>query len=86
MKWINWAVFFFILYILFSQPTLLQALHMAVVLEKGSEVSKVLQGPLNYLDQSLSKQNTAYLTGVRVQHLYYSVKSLGSSLWMLSSA
>ncbi|XP_029682434.1 methionine--tRNA ligase, cytoplasmic isoform X1 [Takifugu rubripes] len=45
------------------QPMLLQALHMAVVLEKGSEVSKVLQGPLNYLDQSLSKQNTAYLTG-----------------------
>uniref|UniRef100_A0A674MWS1 Methionine--tRNA ligase, cytoplasmic n=1 Tax=Takifugu rubripes TaxID=31033 RepID=A0A674MWS1_TAKRU len=66
-------------------PMLLQALHMAVVLEKGSEVSKVLQGPLNYLDQSLSKQNTAYLTGVQHQHLYYSVKSLGSSLWMLSS-
>lgn len=65
MDWINWLVFFFF-YILFSQPALLQALHMAVVLEKGSEVPKVLQGPLNYLDQSLSKQNTAYLTGVSI--------------------
>lgn len=65
---------------------MLQALYMAVVLEKGSEVSKVLQGPLNYLDQSLSKQNTAYLTGVQHQHLYSPVKSLGSSLWELSCA
>ncbi|KAM7006504.1 methionine--tRNA ligase, cytoplasmic isoform 1-T1 [Tautogolabrus adspersus] len=37
------------------QPALLQG--------KGSEVSKVLQGPLNYLEQSLSKGNTPYLTG-----------------------
>lgn len=65
---------------------LLQALHIAVVLEKGSEVSKVLQGPLNYLEQSLSKQNTTYLAGVQHQHLYYSVKSLAGSLWTLSSA
>ncbi|XP_051270251.1 methionine--tRNA ligase, cytoplasmic isoform X1 [Dicentrarchus labrax] len=48
------------------QPALLQALHMAVLQGKGSEVSKVLQGPLNYLDQSLSKGNTPYLTGEAV--------------------
>ncbi|XP_010730412.2 methionine--tRNA ligase, cytoplasmic isoform X1 [Larimichthys crocea] len=48
------------------QPALLQALHMAVLQGKGSEVSKVLQGPLNYLDQSLSKKNTPYLTGEAV--------------------
>nr|XP_046239190.1 methionine--tRNA ligase, cytoplasmic isoform X1 [Scatophagus argus] len=48
------------------QPALLQALHMAVLQGKGSEVSKVLQGPLNYLDQSLSKGNTPYLTGESV--------------------
>lgn len=65
---------------------LLHALHMAVVLEKGSELFKVLQGPLNYLEQSLSKQNTAYLTGVQHQHRYYSVKRLGGSLWKLRSA
>ncbi|KAF7664575.1 hypothetical protein LDENG_00169560 [Lucifuga dentata] len=43
------------------QPALLQALHMAVLQGKGSEVSKVLHGPLSYLDQSLSKTST-YLT------------------------
>ncbi|XP_040015475.1 methionine--tRNA ligase, cytoplasmic isoform X1 [Xiphias gladius] len=48
------------------QHALLQALHMAVLQGKGSEVSKVLQGPLNYLDQSLSKGNTPYLTGEAV--------------------
>ncbi|XP_076596184.1 methionine--tRNA ligase, cytoplasmic isoform X2 [Chaetodon auriga] len=48
------------------QPALLQALHMAVLQGKGSEVSTVLQGPLNYLDQSLSKGNTPYLTGEAV--------------------
>ncbi|XP_074498772.1 methionine--tRNA ligase, cytoplasmic isoform X2 [Sebastes fasciatus] len=48
------------------QPALLQALHMAVLQGKGSEVSKVLQGPLNYLEQSLSKGNTPYLTGEAV--------------------
>uniref|UniRef100_A0A8C4EA03 Methionine--tRNA ligase, cytoplasmic n=1 Tax=Dicentrarchus labrax TaxID=13489 RepID=A0A8C4EA03_DICLA len=51
-------------------PALLQALHMAVLQGKGSEVSKVLQGPLNYLDQSLSKGNTPYLTGVQYLHLF----------------
>lgn len=58
---------------------------MAVVLEKESEVSKVLQGPLNYLEQNLSKQNTAYLSGVQRQRLYYSVKRLRGSLWKLNS-
>ncbi|KAK2861889.1 hypothetical protein Q5P01_001422 [Channa striata] len=48
------------------QPALLQALHMAVLQGKGSEVYKVLQGPLNFLDQSLSKGNTPYLTGEAV--------------------
>uniref|UniRef100_A0A671Y7B3 Methionine--tRNA ligase, cytoplasmic n=1 Tax=Sparus aurata TaxID=8175 RepID=A0A671Y7B3_SPAAU len=46
------------------EPALLEALHIAVVQGKGSEVSKVLQGPLNSLDQSLSKGNTPYLTGI----------------------
>ncbi|XP_074525599.1 methionine--tRNA ligase, cytoplasmic isoform X2 [Halichoeres trimaculatus] len=45
------------------QPAVLQAFHMAVLQGKGSEVSKVLQGSLNYLEQSLSKRNTPYLTG-----------------------
>ncbi|XP_019952461.2 methionine--tRNA ligase, cytoplasmic [Paralichthys olivaceus] len=45
------------------QPALLQALHMALVQGKASEVSKVLQAPLNYLDQGLTKGNTPYLTG-----------------------
>lgn len=45
------------------QPALLQAFHMAVLQGKGSEVSKVLQGSLNYLEKSLSKGNTPYLTG-----------------------
>uniref|UniRef100_G3NT96 Methionine--tRNA ligase, cytoplasmic n=1 Tax=Gasterosteus aculeatus aculeatus TaxID=481459 RepID=G3NT96_GASAC len=45
------------------QPALLQSLHMAVLQGKGSEVSKVLQGSLNYMEQSLSKGNTPYLTG-----------------------
>ncbi|XP_047438327.1 methionine--tRNA ligase, cytoplasmic isoform X1 [Mugil cephalus] len=48
------------------QPALLQALHMAVLQGKGSEVSKVLQGPLNVLDQSLSKGSVLYLTGEAV--------------------
>ncbi|KAM8756893.1 methionine--tRNA ligase, cytoplasmic isoform 1-T1 [Acanthopagrus schlegelii] len=48
------------------QPALLEALHITVVQGKGSEVPKVLQGPLNYLDQSLSKGNTTYLTGKAV--------------------
>ncbi|KAM8868759.1 methionine--tRNA ligase, cytoplasmic isoform 1-T1 [Synchiropus picturatus] len=45
------------------QPALQQALHMAVLQGKGSEVPKVLEKPLNYLDQSLKKGNTAFLHG-----------------------
>ncbi|CAJ1050404.1 methionine--tRNA ligase%2C cytoplasmic isoform X1 [Xyrichtys novacula] len=45
------------------QPVLLQALHTAVLQGKGSEVSQVLKGSLNHLEQSLSKGNTPYLTG-----------------------
>lgn len=59
-------------FVLFVQPALLEALHMAVLQGKGSEVSKVLQGPLNYLDQSLSKGNMPYLTGVQYQNLLFS--------------
>uniref|UniRef100_A0A8C6PFC6 Methionine--tRNA ligase, cytoplasmic n=1 Tax=Nothobranchius furzeri TaxID=105023 RepID=A0A8C6PFC6_NOTFU len=46
-----------------SFPVLHQALHMAVVQGKGSEVSRVLQSPLNFLDQSLSKGSMPHLTG-----------------------
>ncbi|KAM9860060.1 methionine--tRNA ligase, cytoplasmic [Aulostomus maculatus] len=45
------------------QSALLQALHLAVLQGKGSEVPNVLRGPLNYLDQSLSKGTTLFLTG-----------------------
>ncbi|XP_075966818.1 methionine--tRNA ligase, cytoplasmic isoform X1 [Anarhichas minor] len=48
------------------QPALLQSLHLAVLQGKGSEVSKVLRGPLNYMEQSLSKGNMPYLTGEAV--------------------
>lgn len=41
---------------------------MAVLQGKGSEVSTVLQGPLDYMEQSLSEGNTPYLTGVQHQH------------------
>ncbi|XP_070814645.1 methionine--tRNA ligase, cytoplasmic isoform X2 [Chaetodon trifascialis] len=58
-QWLEWEATDF-------QPALLQALHMAVLQGKGSEVAAVLQGPLNYLDQSLSKGNTPYLTGEAV--------------------
>ncbi|KAM9814290.1 methionine--tRNA ligase, cytoplasmic [Neosynchiropus ocellatus] len=45
------------------QPALQQALHMAVLQGKGSEVPKVLEKPLNYLDQSLKKGNSTFLHG-----------------------
>ncbi|XP_055016361.1 methionine--tRNA ligase, cytoplasmic isoform X2 [Boleophthalmus pectinirostris] len=45
------------------QPALVQALHLAVLQGKGSEVPKIIQGSLNYLDQNLSKGKTTYLTG-----------------------
>uniref|UniRef100_A0A8C5APP0 Methionine--tRNA ligase, cytoplasmic n=1 Tax=Gadus morhua TaxID=8049 RepID=A0A8C5APP0_GADMO len=46
------------------QPALLQALHMAVLQGKATEASKILQGPLSYLDQCLSKGTTPCLTEV----------------------
>ena len=46
------------------QPALLQALHMAVMQGKATEASKILQGPLSYLDQCLSKGTTPCLTEV----------------------
>uniref|UniRef100_A0A7N8Y376 Methionine--tRNA ligase, cytoplasmic n=1 Tax=Mastacembelus armatus TaxID=205130 RepID=A0A7N8Y376_9TELE len=52
-------------------PALLQALHVAVLQGKGSEVFQVLQGPVNVLDQSLSKGNLPYLTGVQYQNLLF---------------
>lgn len=45
------------------QPALLQALHMAVLQGKASDVSKVIEGPLNFLDEALNKGKTTYLTG-----------------------
>uniref|UniRef100_A0A672FC02 Methionine--tRNA ligase, cytoplasmic n=1 Tax=Salarias fasciatus TaxID=181472 RepID=A0A672FC02_SALFA len=45
------------------QPALLQGLYLAVLQGKGSEVSNLLQGHLNVLEQSLSKGGTPYITG-----------------------
>uniref|UniRef100_A0A3Q3CNA5 methionine--tRNA ligase n=1 Tax=Haplochromis burtoni TaxID=8153 RepID=A0A3Q3CNA5_HAPBU len=55
-QWLEWEA-------TVLQPALQQALHMAVLQGKSSEVSKALQGPINVLEQSLSKRNTPYLTG-----------------------
>ncbi|MEQ2224126.1 Methionine--tRNA ligase, cytoplasmic [Ilyodon furcidens] len=58
-QWLEWEA-------TVLQPVLLRALHMAVLQGKGSEVSSVLQGSLNVLDQSLCKANMTYLTGEAV--------------------
>ncbi|XP_023180935.1 methionine--tRNA ligase, cytoplasmic isoform X1 [Xiphophorus maculatus] len=58
-QWLEWEA-------TILQPALLRALHLAVLQGKGSEVPKVLQGPLNVLDQSLVKGSMAYLTGEAV--------------------
>uniref|UniRef100_A0A1A8MUB7 Methionine--tRNA ligase, cytoplasmic n=2 Tax=Nothobranchius TaxID=28779 RepID=A0A1A8MUB7_9TELE len=58
-QWLEWET-------IVLQPVLHQALHMAVVQGKGSEVSRVLQSPLNFLDQSLSKGSMPHLTGESV--------------------
>ncbi|XP_037535350.1 methionine--tRNA ligase, cytoplasmic [Nematolebias whitei] len=58
-QWLEWET-------TVLQPALLQTLHMAVLQGKGSEVSSVLQSPLNFLDQSLSKGNMLYFTGEAV--------------------
>ncbi|XP_069003046.1 methionine--tRNA ligase, cytoplasmic isoform X1 [Embiotoca jacksoni] len=55
-QWLEWEA-------TVLQPALLQALHMAVLQGKGSELSKVLHSPLNLLDQSLSKGSMPFLTG-----------------------
>uniref|UniRef100_A0A8C6PH11 Methionine--tRNA ligase, cytoplasmic n=1 Tax=Nothobranchius furzeri TaxID=105023 RepID=A0A8C6PH11_NOTFU len=59
-------------------PVLHQALHMAVVQGKGSEVSRVLQSPLNFLDQSLSKGSMPHLTGYKGQ-IYRNLKFIYST-------
>uniref|UniRef100_A0A4W5KHA7 Methionine--tRNA ligase, cytoplasmic n=1 Tax=Hucho hucho TaxID=62062 RepID=A0A4W5KHA7_9TELE len=48
------------------QPALMQALHMVVLQGKGAETTRLLQGPLSYLDQSLSKRTTLFLTAEMV--------------------
>ncbi|XP_064820580.1 methionine--tRNA ligase, cytoplasmic-like [Oncorhynchus masou masou] len=48
------------------QPAVMQALHMVVLQGKGAETIRVLQGPLSYLDQSLSKRTTLFLTAEMV--------------------
>nr|XP_020468619.1 methionine--tRNA ligase, cytoplasmic isoform X2 [Monopterus albus] len=58
-QWLEWEA-------THLQPALAEALHMAVLQGKGSEVSQVLQGPLNFLDQSLNNGNTPYLIGEAV--------------------
>ncbi|XP_013859609.1 methionine--tRNA ligase, cytoplasmic isoform X2 [Austrofundulus limnaeus] len=58
-QWLEWEI-------TVLQPALLQTLHMAVLQGKGSEVSRVLQSPLNVLDQSLSKGTMPFLTGEAV--------------------
>lgn len=55
--------------VLSVQPTLLQALHLAVLQGKGSEVPQLLQVPLGYLEQGLSRGKTPYLTGVCRSHV-----------------
>ncbi|XP_019900678.2 methionine--tRNA ligase, cytoplasmic isoform X3 [Esox lucius] len=44
------------------QPAVAQALHLAVLQGKGSEASSALQGQLSYLEQSLCKKTTPFLT------------------------
>ncbi|KAM6977853.1 methionine--tRNA ligase, cytoplasmic [Aplochiton taeniatus] len=48
------------------QPAVQQALHLGVLQSKGAEASKALQGPLNYLEQSLRKKTTPYLSAEAV--------------------
>ncbi|XP_024125643.1 methionine--tRNA ligase, cytoplasmic [Oryzias melastigma] len=55
-QWLEWEV-------TVLQPALLRALRSAVLQGKGSDVSQILQSPLNFLDQSLLKGGKPYLTG-----------------------
>uniref|UniRef100_A0A6Q2ZDR8 Methionine--tRNA ligase, cytoplasmic n=1 Tax=Esox lucius TaxID=8010 RepID=A0A6Q2ZDR8_ESOLU len=47
-----------------QSPAVAQALHLAVLQGKGSEASSALQGQLSYLEQSLCKKTTPFLTAV----------------------
>ncbi|MFT7801301.1 methionine-tRNA ligase, cytoplasmic [Arapaima gigas] len=44
------------------QPVLMQALHEAVLLGKKTEAANTLEAPLTYMEQSLSKRATPFLT------------------------
>ncbi|XP_072237935.1 methionine--tRNA ligase, cytoplasmic [Leuresthes tenuis] len=58
-QWLEWEA-------TVLQPAMLRAFHMAVLQGKGSEVTQVLKGPLNFLDQSLIKGSLPYLIGEAV--------------------
>ncbi|XP_051562038.1 methionine--tRNA ligase, cytoplasmic-like isoform X1 [Myxocyprinus asiaticus] len=44
------------------QPAVSQALHMVALQGKSAEAAAVMKGPLNYLEQCLSKRSTPFLT------------------------
>ncbi|XP_048878717.1 methionine--tRNA ligase, cytoplasmic isoform X1 [Brienomyrus brachyistius] len=44
------------------QPALMQALHLSVLQAKRTEAAGALEGPLRFLEQSLSKKPTTFLT------------------------
>ncbi|KAG9340630.1 hypothetical protein JZ751_021186 [Albula glossodonta] len=46
------------------QPALAQALHLSVLQGKAPEAARALQGPLSFLEQSLSKKGTQFLSAV----------------------
>ncbi|KAI1899967.1 hypothetical protein AGOR_G00067380 [Albula goreensis] len=49
------------------QPALAQALHLSVLQGKAPEAARALQGPLSFLEQSLSKKGTQFLTAEEVK-------------------
>uniref|UniRef100_A0A671PFW5 Methionine--tRNA ligase, cytoplasmic n=1 Tax=Sinocyclocheilus anshuiensis TaxID=1608454 RepID=A0A671PFW5_9TELE len=50
------------------QPAVLQSLHMVALQGKHVEAAAVMKEPLNWLEQSLSKKNTPFLTAVSPVH------------------
>ncbi|KAG7478203.1 hypothetical protein MATL_G00078100 [Megalops atlanticus] len=48
------------------QPPLMQALHMSALQGKGAEAAGTLQGPLSFLERSLNKRATQFLTSEEV--------------------
>ncbi|XP_051985562.1 methionine--tRNA ligase, cytoplasmic isoform X2 [Xyrauchen texanus] len=44
------------------QPAVSQALHMVALQGKSAEAAAVMKGPLNYMEQCLSKRSTPFLT------------------------